>query len=564
MIPSSFKKYFKKLSDSLIRSRHSLRGQSKEDSHSENSIILIFFSNIIIFFLVSFSLIEFINGDYLNGIFNIIVKSKNFSVAVRLIISFCLLLAFFFFQTNDIGSGSFLWTLTTPLFLIFFLKLKEGVILAFAYLVINVGTNLLHIFHTSYTLEFLIRYSGIYTTVVVLSYIYGKVQEEITRSLLEVNSTLNKTVKKLTGTKRDLEKSEEQYKSLVENSNEGIGILKNFHFIFVNLKLCEMSGYSREEILEKELKDLIIGSDQRLFLGLFDNETWTGLPRSRLELSLQTKKGECIEVEIGTNTVEYKNATSQLIFIRDVTERKLIEKEKTKISNMESFQIVANGVTHDFNNVLTIIMGNLELMKMHSDGNTKLEKPIKKIEGASERVSKLLAALSLFSTNVVKDESIEYIHEIIESLISQFKNEFPAVSFKLELAKDLWKLRCDKNQISLALKNILLNAIDAIEWDTKIDISISNFLNYTKTIQPLEKKEYLKISVTDSGKGIPEENINRVFDPYFSTKMDTTDKGIGLGLAIANKIIIDHHGLISVDSEEHKGTTFSIFLPAEP
>ncbi len=575
MIFFSVKNYFRKLSDSLIRSRHSLKGKSKKDSYLKNSIILIFFINIITFFLISFSLIEFINKDYMNGIFNIagslllfafkiyLIKYKNFAITVRLIISFCLLFAFFLFQTNDIRSGAFLWTLTTPLFLIFFLKLKEGVMLAFSYLAINIGINLLHVFHTNYTLEFLVRYSGVYATVVVLSYIYGKVQEGITRDLLKVNFTLNKTVKKLTGTKRDLEKSEEQYKSLVENSSEGIGILRNFHFIFVNSKLCNMSGYSREEILEKELKDLIIVNNQKLFQKLFDGETWTGLPRSRVELTLRTKNGENIEVEIGTNTVEYKKATSQLIFIRDLTERKMIEKEKTKISNMESFQIVANGVTHDFNNLLTIIMGNLELMRMNIGGNVKLETPIKKIENASERVSKLLNALSLFSSNVIGSKRVENIAEIIGSLLIQLKEEFPKISFKQKLPENLWKLKCDRNRICIALKNILLNAVDATESGSQIVISVDNILNHIKIVQPLGERAYLKISITDSGKGIPEKNINRVFDPYFSTKGDTTDKGIGLGLAIANKIIVDHNGLISIESKEKKGTTFNIFLPAE-
>jgi len=280
-------------------------------------------------------------------------------------------------------------------------------------------------------------------------------------------------------------------------------------------------------------------------------------------LSLRTKSGQYIDVEVGTNTIEYEKVSSQLIFIRDVRDRNLIEKEKLKNSNLESFRMVANGVTHDFNNILTIILGNLELIKFAERDNPKLGKPISKIEEASRRAAELLDDLYIFSTSSVKEESLELISEIIHSVLSTLKTEFPGAEFSLDSGDRSWNLRCDRKQVIIALKNIFLNSLDATEGDSRIEISIVMFSNQVGIIRPLKRGEYLKISIKDSGKGISPENIGKIFDPYFSTKGNVTEKGIGLGLAIANKIILDHQGLITVESKESKGTTFNIYLPSD-
>ncbi|MCK5219955.1 MAG: PAS domain S-box protein, partial [Candidatus Aminicenantes bacterium] len=455
-------------------------------------------------------------------------------------------------------------SLSAPLMLIFFLKIREGTIVSVIFLSLNIFLTLLNIFPSVYTGRFLARYTGVYITIVLMSFIYGRIQERTRKGLESTNLTLNNTINKLSATKRGLQQSEERYRALVENSSDGIGILRDFRFIYVNTKLSDMSGYSKDELLKKPLTHILKSDSRELSNRIFDIKTLSGdIPKERIELHLKAKTGEIIEVEVGTNMIEYEDEKSQLISVRDVRDRNLVEKERTKIANLESFRMVANGVTHDFNNILTIIMGNLELIKLNRKGNPKLDNPLKRIEEASSRASELLDDLYVFSTSAVKEESLENIMEIIEAVLEPLQSEYIGTEFRQESDDDLWELRCDRKQICIAMKNILLNSLDATEGKAHVEISVSKFLNKNRVLPSLKNKEFLRISIKDSGKGIPEENLGRIFDPYFSTKGNVTEKGIGLGLAIANKIILDHNGLIKVQSKSGTGTTFEIFLPAE-
>jgi len=572
---SRIEKWIRELSDSL-----SVSGIPQTDHLNYNNperliTILNFICIFMIVFLSFYGIFSVLNGVYHRGIINLIIsviifslilylkRSRNYKFVVKMIIFASMLFAMYLFQTEVNGDGLYLWILTAPLFLIFFLKLKNGLILSLSYLAINLLLTSLNIFNAKYSFRFLIRFAGVYTTLVIMSFVFRKLQEETTKGLVNTNIKLSKTIERLSLAEEELIKSEEQYRALVENSNDGIGILKDFRFIYVNTKLSNMSGFEKNELLNKSLDQIVISENKQLLRKLFNKETWSGLPRERVELNLQTKSGNQIEIDVGTNTVEYEQAESQLIFIKDVRERNLIEKEKSKISNLESFRMVANGVTHDFNNILTIILGNLELIRLGGKDIPKFEKPIGKIEEASARASDLLDDLYIFSTSSVKEESIELMSEIIDSVLYTLRAEFSSTEVIWNSRDDLLKLRCDRKQVSIALKNILLNSIDAAEGKSKIEISITGFSNLANIVQPLKRGNFVKISIKDSGKGIPVENIGKIFDPYFSTKGNVTEKGMGLGLAIANKIILDHMGLITVTSKDRKGTTFIIYLPVE-
>lgn len=576
MLITAIRKFFRELSNSLILSGNPVNKSPRDTFYQKNILVLNFIGSFIILVLIFFGIMSIINSYYIHGIVDFasaivlssfmlyLKKSQNYPMAVRSIVIFLIILTTYFFQTDVGGNGLHLWSLSAPMFLILFLRLREGVILALIYFVTNILFIAFDFFNSIYTLKFLIRYSGVYISLVIMSYLYGRIQEETTKGLLNSNQTLKETVHNLSFIKKELQQSEERYRALVENSNDGIGILKNFNFLYVNNKLCEMSGYMKDELLRKPLTHIVKSVSRELSNRILDIKKMSGdIPKDRIELHLKTKTGENIEVEIGTNIIEYEDEKSQLITIRDIRDRNLVENERTKIANLESFRMVANGVTHDFNNILTIIMGNLELIKINRRGNPKLDNPLKRIEEASNRASELLDDLYVFSTSAVKEESLEDIMEIIQSVLVPLRNEYIGAEFKQESDDDLLGLRCDRKQICIAMKNILLNSLDAAEGKAYIEVSVSRFLNKSRIIQSLKNMEFLKISIRDSGKGIPEENLGRIFDPYFSTKGNVTKKGIGLGLAIANKIILDHNGLIKVQSKTGAGTTFEIFLPAE-
>jgi len=262
---SALRNFFRELNNSIILEGNPLKQISKDTFYKNNITILNFIGKFLIGILFIYSAISFGYGEYRQGTINVSVavilmivilyleKSQNYPIAARSIILFCLVFTLYLFQMEVYGSGLFLWTLTAPMFLVFFLKIREGTILAIIYYGVNIGITSLGLFNARYSFRFLVRYSGVYLTLVVLSYIYGRLQEEATEGLLRSNKKLNQTIRDLSAAERDLSKSEEQYRSLVENSNDGIGILQDFKFMYVNTKLCTMSGFSRDQLLHQPL-----------------------------------------------------------------------------------------------------------------------------------------------------------------------------------------------------------------------------------------------------------------------------------------------------------------------
>ncbi|MEN8154510.1 MAG: ATP-binding protein [Acidobacteriota bacterium] len=559
MFISAIKRFFRELTKTPIFNTNAEKEGLDSFFIQRNILIFNFVGKFLFFVFIFYGLFSIFNKQYIIGIVDLaaalflslvlfyLKRTQNYNFASKIILYIMLIMTIYFFQLGEAGNGLYLWSLTAPTFLIFFLKLNEGIILSLAYLIINLILAFLNVFNSEYSGKVLLRYSGVYISIVIMAYIYGKVQERSNVELKSINLIL--------------EQSESKYRALVENGNDGIAILRELRFIYINSKLLKILGYSNPDILERSLIDLIPAEEQEALLQMFDNRTVKSKYPQTLDVSLLDKNGEHIDVEINVSTIDYEGIPSDLIFVREIGERKKLELEKLKYSKLESLQMVANGVTHDFNNILTIIMGNLELMKSNFKENDKLKKPLNKIEESAGRASRLLSELHLFSSNAVKDVRNEEMGEIMDSVIIQLKKEFKT-SIDLKINNNIWNLRCDREQIQIAIRNIILNSIDVSEDEGLIDILIENYTNYPMAIHSLKEEKYLWILIQDYGEGIPRENIDKIFDPYFSTKEDITKKGVGLGLSIANKIILDHNGLIRVDSKKGKGTTFNIFLPA--
>ncbi len=539
-----------------------------------NLNVLKFIGTILCILLIFFGLFSIYNKNTSQGIvdfssalilflFLIFVnKTNKYIVLINTIIGFLVILSIYFFQSAPEGTGLYLWTLTVPLFLIFFLDIGRGIIITLLYLIANVTLILTNLTRYEYSEKFIVRYSGVFVTILLMSYVYRKIQEKTHTVIKTTNRELNNAVQRLSKTKKDLQQSESKYRILVEKWDDGIAILKDLKFVYTNEKLNKILGFSNEELIGKSLITLVPPEEKNSLTKKFKYLKTEGEQVRRFEIPLSVRNGHSLDVELTVNSIMYKGIPSDLVFVRDITEKKYIEQEKMKFSKLESFQIVANGVNHDFNNILTIIMGNLELIKLQSKDKSKFQKPLKKIEEASGRASKLLEELYLFSSNAVKNESKEEIGEIIVSITSQLEKENDS-TIKINIKDNLWPLRCDRKQIQIAIRNILINSIDASSKGALIEIDVDNFINNRKNIRHLKEGNYLRISIADSGQGIPRKNLDKIFDPYFTTKEEVTEKGIGLGLAIANKIIVDHGGVIIVTSKSGFGTTFNIFLPAD-
>ena len=255
--------------------------------------------------------------------------------------------------------------------------------------------------------------------------------------------------------------------------------------------------------------------------------------------------------------------------IISIEEEILIQQKKMKVQNvilqneqmrnqkLESLGLLAGGIAHDFNNYLTSILGNTSLLKMDLNETNEEFELVAEIENATNRASELTKRLLTFSKGEAPIKNINCMEELIKES-TNFTVRGTSILAEYELDPDLLPVYVDAGQISQVIQNIVLNAIQAVEKGSIIVITAENCEMFPHNTFGLQAGVYVKVSITDQGAGIPRSNLQKIFDPYFTTKAN----GTGLGLSVCYSIIKKHEGIIAVESELGSGTTFTIYLKA--
>ncbi|NTU42930.1 MAG: response regulator [Nitrospirales bacterium] len=255
-----------------------------------------------------------------------------------------------------------------------------------------------------------------------------------------------------------------------------------------------------------------------------------------------------------------KIAATILIF-RDDTRRKRMEGHFLWARNLESVAALAGGIAHDFNNLLTGIMGYVSLAKGFLSPEDKVYDLLSRVEEASLKARDLTYQLLTFARGSKPSRKTSFIGELIKKSAS-FSLSGSNIRCRFSVPDDLWPVEVDESQLMQVIHNLVMNAREAMPSGGTITIQAENVIITEKNGLPLKPGKYIHISQKDQGVGISEENIARIFDPYFTTKRPGTRKGVGLGLSTAYSHIKSHEGHIEVESEEGKGTAFHIYLPA--
>lgn len=251
------------------------------------------------------------------------------------------------------------------------------------------------------------------------------------------------------------------------------------------------------------------------------------------------------------------NIVGVVLVFRDVTEQLKTEKELLKIKKLESIGILAGGIAHDFNNILAAILGNINLALFDQDLKEKTKKLLSEAEKASIRAKELTQQLLTFSKGGEPVKEVSSLDEVIRDS-ADFILLGDKVSCRYDIPEDLWLVDIDKGQMSQVIQNIVLNAGHAMPEGGTISITCENLAVAAGEVLPFAPGgRFVKISIRDSGIGMPVNIAEKIFDPYFTTKHG----GSGLGLAISQSIINKHNGHITVDSTPGVGSTFTIYLP---
>ena len=240
---------------------------------------------------------------------------------------------------------------------------------------------------------------------------------------------------------------------------------------------------------------------------------------------------------------------------RDSTREQKREEELQKASRLESVALLAGGIAHDFNNILTTLLGHIALAKNHA---VPPETVISTVEKGCLYATDLTRQLLSFAKGSVPNRRVEPISEIIQESV-EFGLHGTRLRCAFDLPGDLFPVEVDRSQIHQVINNLVINAVQATRESGILRVSAHNVgITDEQPVATLAPGRYVQISIQDSGSGIAPEHLSRIFDPYFTTK----EAGSGLGLASAYSTIKKHDGLLQVESEVGRGTTFFIYLPA--
>jgi len=248
-----------------------------------------------------------------------------------------------------------------------------------------------------------------------------------------------------------------------------------------------------------------------------------------------------------------------VLVFRDVTEKQRMQEELLRTSTLESVGLLAGGVAHDFNNILTAILGNLSLAMLSVDARSDIYERLSQAEKASMRARDLAQQLLTFAKGGVPVKKTASMIELLKDS-ANFVVRGSNVRCEFFIQEKLWPVEIDEGQVSQVIHNLTLNAQQAMPEGGIIRIRAENITIEEGRDHLLRSGHYVRIVIRDFGIGIPKENLPKIFDPYFTTKQ----KGSGLGLSTSYSIIKKHDGYITVDSELGHGSTFSIYLPARP
>lgn len=359
---------------------------------------------------------------------------------------------------------------------------------------------------------------------------------------------------------RNLLKSRDDWKLTFDTVPDLIAIIDpNYRILSINRAMAERLGISQQEAVGRRCYELLHGT----------MEPFSSCPHQKMLDSGRTESEPRFEKSLNADFIitaapilaEDGTIESSIYVMHDVTEMKRLGEEANRINNLESIGLLSGGLAHDFNNVLNIIYGNITFVKMLAEGNSALVEPLTDAEEACERAKQLGLRLQAFSQGgapLIESITLPAIIEDTAGVL--FKDSH--VSHIISAADDLLPLEADPRQIRQLFENLLTNAKDAMPDGGTVKVDIENCEVDAKNGQSLRSGPYVCITIQDDGSGIPEVNLPKIFDPYFSTKDTYSQRGMGLGLSICHAITKRHNGQISVESSVGIGTRVTLYLPS--
>lgn len=362
-----------------------------------------------------------------------------------------------------------------------------------------------------------------------------------------------------------LRKSNVQIRELFRNSRDFIAVLdKKAIFLYCSPSLTTLTGYRNDEILSKYSFEFIHPDDQKATMKDFSDLVSGKVDGIATEFRFRKADGSWIYLEaLGNNCINNPAINGVIINARDVTLRKRMEDHLLQAHKMQAIGTLAGGIAHDFNNLLMGIQGYISLMLLHKDFDDPDIDKLNNMQSLVQSGADLAANLLGFARGGQYELESTNINELVTKTCSVFGRTKKEIILHQKYEKNIDSVEVDRSQIEQVLINLYINAWQAMsESGGDIYIETDNIIldDSEAIVMDVKEGHYVRIMISDMGRGMDEETCRRVFEPFFTTK--EKDRGTGLALASAYGIIKEHGGTIDVASKLGQGSTFTIYLPA--
>ncbi|THB75349.1 MAG: response regulator [Desulfobacteraceae bacterium] len=363
----------------------------------------------------------------------------------------------------------------------------------------------------------------------------------------------------------NLSESEKQYRQLIENSADGVCIVQDGKITYSNSRFFELTKISVDELNEESFINRIHPEDRdRIIRGYHNRVTGQDVPNRTVVRAFDREHQEHV-VEINSSLIDWKGAPAVLNFVRDITRQHHLEQQLRQSHKMEAVGTLSGGIAHEFNNILGIILGNAELGIEDLDNKESVDHALNQIKVASIRGRDIVSQLLSFSRMDETRKQVLGVGDVLQDAVAMLRISIDKdIRISLKADEDCSPIRGNPTQIHQIVLNLCNNAAHAMEdAPGTISIRAQNIRMDKKEVffdRTLEPGPYVRLTVSDTGPGIPREIQDRVFDPFYSTK--SIDKGSGMGLAVVLGIINNHDAGIRIHSQPGAGTRVECCFPA--
>jgi PAS domain S-box-containing protein len=395
-----------------------------------------------------------------------------------------------------------------------------------------------------------------------------------TKALFEKNEALLREIDQRKQTETALKQSEEKFFKLFDASPicMVLATLEEGRYLDINAAFSKITGFQSDDVIGSTSIEIGLWPDPSARAGMVEMLRKEG----RLEaypIKFKMKNGELRDFLWSAEVIDFYDKTCMLSGLLDVTDYKKAEEEKEDLQRqlqhsqkLEAVGTLTGGIAHDFNNILQAISGYAQILLMEKDRAHPDFEMLEGIQSSAQRASDLTKRMLVFSRKVDNKIRAVNLNQEVDHVAKMLKETIPRmIEIDLQLAQDLHSINADSGQIEQVLLNFGINARDAMPEGGRLTFKTENiFLDYLfcRTHLEVTPGEYVLLTVSDTGQGIPKETLPHIFEPFFTTK--ETGKGTGLGLSVVYGIVKAYRGHIFCESQFGSGTVFKVYFPIRP